>query len=99
MLVINLDETFVPFYYGNVKGNLAITNKTLPKGSDAFDTGSFSESTTHGVGTRGHYMQHTGSPKSFATSLDSAFPAFTYSGFACGAGSNASDDLSREGKV
>ena len=33
MLVINLDETFVPFYYGNVTGNLAIANKSLPKGA------------------------------------------------------------------
>ena len=33
LLLINLDETYVPFYYGNAKGNMAVTNKTLPKGA------------------------------------------------------------------
>lgn len=32
-MVINIDETYVPYFHGNVKGNLAITGKTLPKGS------------------------------------------------------------------
>jgi hypothetical protein len=42
LLLINLDESYVPFYYGNAKGNLAVTNETLPKGCEAFDTGCFS---------------------------------------------------------
>ena len=33
LLVINLDETYVPFFFGLSKGCLAITNKTLPTGA------------------------------------------------------------------
>ena len=42
-----------------------------------------------GVDTREHYLQHTRSPTTLATSLDSAFPLFTRTGLACGASSNA----------
>ena len=31
-ICINLDETYVGYYHGNVKGNLAVTNRRLPDG-------------------------------------------------------------------
>ena len=33
LLLINLDETYVPFYYGNAKGNMVVNNNALPKGA------------------------------------------------------------------
>ena len=32
-LQVNLDETYVPFFFGMAKGALAVTNKTLPAGA------------------------------------------------------------------
>ena len=33
LLLVNLDETYVPFFFGMAKGAMAVTNKTLPPGA------------------------------------------------------------------
>ena len=33
LLLVNLDETYVPFFFGLAKGALAVTNKSLPDGA------------------------------------------------------------------